>query len=139
MKAARGIYSPTGGCVPGGSTCIPCDIGLARIGANCIPSGDWHPTNGLPPSSTLQEQQQPTTKICPDGSQPDANGNCPTGTTNNQQVSPPSLQHHKHNNLPGGQELTTTKKGNNNDNSPTPPPCPDKGPIPPNCTLKPKF
>lgn len=25
------------------------------------------------------------------------------------------------------------------DNSPTPPPCPDKGPIPPNCTLKPKF
>jgi hypothetical protein len=27
----------------------------------------------------------------------------------------------------------------NNDNSPTPPACPDKGPIPPDCTLKPKF
>ncbi len=25
------------------------------------------------------------------------------------------------------------------DNSPTPPACPDKGPIPPNCTMKPKF
>lgn len=25
----------------------------------------------------------------------------------------------------------------NNGNSPTPPPCPDKGPIPPNCTMKP--
>ena len=59
MKATRGVYSPTGGCIPGGSTCVPCDIGLARIGANCIPSGDWHPTNGLPPLSTLQ-QQQPT-------------------------------------------------------------------------------
>jgi hypothetical protein len=63
MKAARSLYSPTGGCIPGGSTCVPCDIGLARIGANCIPSGDWHPTNGLPPSLTLQQQQQqqPTT------------------------------------------------------------------------------
>jgi hypothetical protein len=27
----------------------------------------------------------------------------------------------------------------NNDNGPTPPPCPDKAPIPPDCTLKPKF
>jgi hypothetical protein len=58
--AMRFVYSPTGGCIPGGSTCVPCDIGLSRIGANCIPSGDWHPTNGLPPLSTLQQQQQPT-------------------------------------------------------------------------------
>ena len=37
-------------------------------------------------------------------------------------------------------ELTAKKRGsNNNDNSPTPPACPDKGPIPPDCTLKPKF
>ncbi len=34
---------------------------------------------------------------------------------------------------------STAKKGSNNDNSPTPPACPDKGPIPPNCTVKPKF
>jgi len=27
----------------------------------------------------------------------------------------------------------------NNNNGPTPPACPDKGPIPPDCTLKPKF
>jgi hypothetical protein len=33
----------------------------------------------------------------------------------------------------------TKRKDNNNDNSPTPPACPDKGPIPQNCTLKPKF
>lgn len=36
-----------------------------------------------------------------------------------------------------------SKKGSGsgtlNDNSPTPPACPDKGPIPPNCTMKPKF
>jgi hypothetical protein len=38
-----------------------------------------------------------------------------------------------------GEELPAKKRGTNNDNSPTPPACPDKGPIPPNCTLKPKF
>ena len=38
-----------------------------------------------------------------------------------------------------GQEFTAKKKNTNNDNSPTPPACPDKGPIPPDCTLKPKF
>jgi hypothetical protein len=31
-----------------------------------------------------------------------------------------------------GSQITT-----NEGNSPTPPPCPDKGPIPPNCTMKP--
>jgi hypothetical protein len=36
------------------------------------------------------------------------------------------------------EELPLKKRGNN-DNSPTPPACPDKGPIPPDCTLKPKF
>jgi hypothetical protein len=38
---------------------------------------------------------------------------------------------------PSTDQGTNSKKGN--DNSPTPPACPDKGPIPPNCTLKPKF
>jgi hypothetical protein len=85
-------------------------------------------------------QQQQTT--CPDGSAPDANGNCPPVT----QGSSPSTdntpsEHHqksKGNDLLGGQELST-RRAANNDNSPTPPACPDKGPIPPNCTLKPKF
>jgi hypothetical protein len=36
---------------------------------------------------------------------------------------------------PSTDQGTNSKKGN--DNSPTPPACPDKGPIPPNCTLKP--
>jgi hypothetical protein len=61
---------------------------------------------------------------------------------------PPTPKKHGGTTLPkGGGALErpqtgelTTKKGTNNDNSPTPPPpCPDKGPIPPNCTLKPKF
>ncbi len=39
-----------------------------------------------------------------------------------------------------GQVNDATKKGNSlNDNSPTPPACPKEGPIPPDCTLKPKF
>jgi hypothetical protein len=41
---------------------------------------------------------------------------------------------------PQNGELSAKKRSsNNNDNSPTPPACPDKGPIPPDCTLKPKF
>jgi hypothetical protein len=115
----------TGGCIPGGSTCVPCDIGLARIGANCIPSGDWHPTNGLPPSSTLQQQQQqqpttpPSTTTLPPsagllnkaptdhtercfaivkGGGPVCNPSSTT-TTTNQQTTPstttPSQHHHK--------------------------------------------
>jgi hypothetical protein len=57
-----------------------------------------------------QQQQQPITMICPDGSQPDANGNCPTSTTtNNQQLAPPSStpseqHHHKGKNLSGGRQ-----------------------------------
>jgi hypothetical protein len=185
MKAARGlngVYSPTGGCIPGGSTCVPCDIGLARIGANCIPSGDWRPgSSGLgtelaggsstpptvqqPPAQSGVTEQPPTnlappstsqTTTCPDGSSPHANGQCPT-TTGNQ--NPQSLTNNNNNNGGGSNgnnnnvqsqqqnnkgsnllghagELTGNKKGS----SPTPPPCPtDNSPIPPNCTLKPKF
>jgi hypothetical protein len=187
MKAARGlngVYSPTGGCIPGGNTCVPCDIGLARIGANCIPSGDWRPgSSGLgtelgaggsstpptvqqPPAQSGVTEQPPTnlappstsqTTTCPDGSSPDANGQCPT-TTGNQ--NPQSLTNNNNNNGGGSNgnnnnnvqsqqqnnkgsnllghagELAGNKKGS----SPTPPPCPtDNSPIPPNCTLKPKF
>jgi hypothetical protein len=42
--------------------------------------------------------------------------------------------------LPQSEKQFTAKKKNNKDDSPTPPPCPtDNSPIPPNCTLKPKF
>jgi hypothetical protein len=138
MKAARSLYSPTGGCIPGGSTCVPCDIGLTRIGANCIPSGDWHPTNGLPPSSTLQ-QQQPTTPPSTSTTLPTSAGllnKVPTDhtercfaivkgggpvcnpgrttTTTNQQTTPtptsttPSQHHHKGNNNPQGGQESTS-------------------------------
>jgi hypothetical protein len=42
-----------GGCVPGGTKCVPCDPGLARYGANCVWSTDWHP------SSTILSQGNP--------------------------------------------------------------------------------
>jgi hypothetical protein len=59
----------------------------------------------------------PSPKTCPDGSTPDANGNCPS-TNANQRLAPlltsPSQPHHKgSNNLFGGQK-TTTKKGSSN-------------------------
>ena len=37
------------------------------------------------------------------------------------------------------EQSAKSSNNNNKDNSPTPPPCPNKGPIPPNCTLKPIF
>jgi hypothetical protein len=119
MKATRSLYSPTGGCIPGGNTCVPCDIGLARIGANCIPSGDWHPRNGLPPLSTLQQQQQQptTTTLCPDGSQPDANGKCPTtgGTTSHPPLSPLTSTKNQ------GASSNNNNNNNNNNNAGTNP------------------
>jgi hypothetical protein len=96
-----------------------------------------------PPSTALQQT------TCPDGSARDASGNCPLVTqtppspalnnNNNNNNNNPTPDHQKGSNLGqigGGQSVT--KKGNS-DNSPTPPACPDKGPIPPDCTLKPKF
>jgi hypothetical protein len=142
-----------------GSWCTKCDntnppsnCGPRYCVGNCDPYsigpvGNSKSTPPAPPNALQSpSQQQQTTKTCPNGLAPDANGNCPppTTTTNNQQLAPPSSksteQHHnKGSNLLGGQGLTT-KKGSNNDNSPTPPPCPtDNSPIPPNCTLKPNF
>jgi hypothetical protein len=89
------------------------------------PTGPAAPQQG---GGVLQKQDQDTTQ---------------TGNDNNQ----PSLKHkakHSEDSSSGNLDLPqtgklTTKKGGNNDNSPTPPACPDKGPIPPDCTLKPKF
>ncbi|HZI71570.1 MAG TPA: hypothetical protein VFD60_10475 [Nitrososphaeraceae archaeon] len=88
------------------------------------------PSTALPPSGATSpppvspsptKQQTLTTNTCPDGSQPDANGNCPTSpppTATNQQVTPPttttsSHHHHKGSSNLQGQEptpTTTTKK-----------------------------
>jgi hypothetical protein len=73
-----------------------------------------------PPSTPSSQKQQTLTTTCPDGSAPDANGNCPTSSTNQQGGSTsnnnnPTPGHHKgSNNQPtqtgGGQQLTATKK-----------------------------
>jgi hypothetical protein len=133
-------------CTKCDNTNPPSNCGPRYCVLNCIsgsigPVGTSKSTPPPPPNALqLPSQQQQTTKTCPNGSAPDANGNCPSSNTL-QQISPPSSEHHHKgtNNLLGGQESTTTKKGANTDNSPTPPACPDKGPIPPDCTLKSKF
>jgi hypothetical protein len=113
-KTSQRAFSPTGGCVPGGTTCIPCDPGLATHGANCIPSSDWRsrssgletelggggsstpPTVQQPPAQSDVVKQPPTNlapppppsrsqaTTCHDGSTPDTNGQCPT--TGNQNL-----------------------------------------------------
>jgi hypothetical protein len=108
-------------------------------------------TKGKPDSSTIAPPPSgvappPSTQTCPENTALDANGNCAPVTQSPKE--PKSSDDNKPSKpkLPkGGGDLeqpqtgeSTAKKGNN-DNSPTPPPCPDKGPIPPNCTLKPKF
>jgi hypothetical protein len=113
------------------------------------------------PPTNLAPQPSSQTTTCPDGSSPDANGQCPPPTTGNQ--NPQSLNNN--NGGSNGNSNTNNNNGNNNvqsqqqnnkgsnllghagelagnkkGSSPTPPPCPtDNSPIPPNCTLKPKF
>jgi hypothetical protein len=122
--------------------CTDCDD--TQPPSNCSPRfrsvGETAPPSNLAPPSTSQ------TTTCPDGSSPDANGVCPPPTTTGNQ-NPQSLnnnnniqsqeQNNKRSNLLGhAGELTGKKKGSSH----TPPPCPtDNSPIPPNCTLKPKF
>jgi hypothetical protein len=95
-------------------------------GAALPPSSSPAPSNAIPPPSLTSPSQQQTITTCPDGSAPDANGNCPT-TTTNQQLAPSQSfggsasnnndptpeHHHKGSNQPtqtGGQESTVTKK-----------------------------
>jgi hypothetical protein len=152
-STSQRVFSPTEGCVPGGTTCLPCDPGLP--GANCIPSDDWRPSSNapgggsatppnVPPPAQGGAIEQPPSNVAPPLS-PSRSDNLASSNNDNNN-NPQSENHHQkskgNNDLLGqtdtGGELAS-KKGNNNDNSPTPPACPDKGPIPPNCTLKPKF
>ena len=147
-STSQRVYSPTGGCVPFGPTCIPCDLGLP--GGDCIPSGDWRPSSNapgggsatppnVPPPAQGGVIEQPPSNVAPPPSpsssdNPASNNNLPTPNQNKPKGSDLGQ-------LVGGGGESASKKGSssNNDNSPTPPACPDKGPIPPNCTLKPKF
>jgi hypothetical protein len=45
-RSSSGVYSPTGGCIPGGTECVPCDPGLP--GGDCVWSSDWHPSCIIP-------------------------------------------------------------------------------------------
>jgi hypothetical protein len=115
-KTSQRAFSPTGGCVPGGTTCIPCDPGLATHGANCIPSGDWRPR-----SSGLGTELG---KVCPDGSSPDANGKCPPTTqapTDQGTTLPPTNDNNnpKHKGSNPGQLGGSLLNNNNNPSSQT--------------------
>jgi hypothetical protein len=128
----------------------PSDLATTELTPTVSPPKDYPPltTDNLEKLSTTT--LQPKTTSCPDGSAPDAKGNCPTAENktppppssdnlqlkggsesnsnnndNNDNNNPTSDHHHQGNDLGkkvGEQESTTTKKGSNNDNSPTPPP-----------------
>ena len=63
----------------------PPSVGLAQPPSAALPpsSATSPPSESPPPTN----QQPPTTATCPDGSAPDANGNCPPPTTTNNQQS----------------------------------------------------
>jgi hypothetical protein len=81
------------------------------------------PSNALPQSTS----QQQSTTTCPDGSTPDANGNCPNtsiqqqapqgGPETSNNNNPQGEHHHKGNNNLLGGESTTKKSKNDNGNS----------------------
>jgi hypothetical protein len=104
-----------------GAWCTTCD--KTDPPSNCSPrfregrlNPTSPPTNELPPSQPPPPKNalppSPITQTCPDGSTPDAKGNCPT-TKTNQQVAPsqslasnnPQPEHHYHK----GQDSTTKK------------------------------
>jgi len=132
------------------------------------------------PPTNLASPQPPSTSqttTCPDGSTPDANGQCPPPPTTTGNQNPQSLTNNNNggsnrnsntNNNNGGSNRNSNTNNNNGNNnvqsqqqnnkgsnllghageltgkkkgsSPTPPACPEGNePIPPNCTLKPKF
>ena len=148
--------------------CTKCDTGIPSNCGPRYPGRDVSNLNVVPPaqlSPNAGSVKPPpeTTTICPDGSTTDANGNClpnknlnsdnsrgqQLANNNNDNNNPPADNRlkSKGNGLPGqlgsgsgGGDSTSATKRNNNNNSPSPPACPtDNSPIPPDCTLKPKF
>jgi hypothetical protein len=120
----RGTAQPPSTPPPSNETHVnnlPGNIGTAQSPSTPPPS-----LNAIPPPSAFPSptKQQTLTTTCPNGLAPDANGNCPTPTTNTNQQggltsnnnnNPQQGHHHKGSNQPtqtggGGQELTATKK-----------------------------
>lgn len=133
------------------TTCTDCNN--TNPPSNCGPPYTVRGESGNSTVGGPVEQTPPPAAVqtCPDGSALDANGNCPTSSSpsSNQALPlpPPSTttssdHHHKRSdlgNLGGGEGGSMSTKRGGSNNSPTPPACPDKGPIPPNCTMKPTF
>lgn len=156
------VTSPTGGCIPGGPTCVPCDPGLGRIGAYCIPSSDWKPSGAelkseeddgrISPDIKPPIQEEAITRQSPTSSnaQPQtSSGNLESNdkddnaySSSNANSSPNNLQTKSSSNLEQQQlpsQSIVNQDRKTTGNSPVPPECPMKGPIPLNCTMKPKF
>ena len=119
--------------------CVTCDINTDTGDyENCVLSRKA-PTTGQ--GGGVLEQPPPTPKKHSGTALPKGGGVLEQPSTDQGTIqSPPTNNKLKGSDLGqiGGGDLTTTKKGKSP--TPTPPPCPtDNSPIPPNCTLKPKF
>jgi hypothetical protein len=127
----------TGTLPPGSIIKVP--PGTIGSATNVLPpSGN---STGTPPTLTITKEHNAAS---PNVFSSAGNATNPSNNTSTLKLSPLTGQHHhKGSNVTvqtGGLTNTGTNTGSvgqNKGNSPTPPPCPDKGPIPPNCTMKP--
>lgn len=112
------------------------------------PKGNIH-ENKAPLANSIEEQTPfSTSDSNNDNNNNNINDN--SGNTNNpqafEQLSNPSSSSSSSSSFSketgtGNTDQSTSfaMKGKNTETSPTPPECPKEGPIPPNCTMKPKF
>jgi hypothetical protein len=140
--------------------CKTCDIDIATgdfVNCRVIPGTEVQPPTPTPSSPAAPQQgsggvlEQPLSPPLPNLKdnakkqndngvlQPQQPDQGTTQTNDDNKHSKRSDDSGAVSDLPQSGKLTTKKRNSNNDNSPTPPACPDKGPIPPDCTLKPKF
>lgn len=141
LSAVCCSYASSGNII----SCERCDINTDTGDYENCKEVRKPPTTGLanPPQGGGALEQPPTPKKHGNTALPKGGGVLEQPSTDQGTIqSPPTNNKLKGSDLLGqigGGDSTSNKKGTNNDNSPTPPPCPNKGPIPPNCTLKPKF
>ena len=126
-----------------GTYCITCDINTETGDyVNCVVSRK-SPTIGetnFPKNEGALEQPSQKHNTKDNAKVPNNNG---VIEQNSQLSNNPASNQNNSQQLQQTNNEQSAKSNNNNnnnkDNSPTPPPCPNKGPIPPNCTLKPIF
>ena len=101
------------------------------------PSGN---NTDAPPALTITKEHNPAS---PNVFSSARNATNPSNNTSTLKLSSLTGQHHHRKGSNVGNvgtssgETNTGTVGQNKGNSPTPPPCPDKGPIAANCTMKP--